>query len=40
VSDEGEKRLWKDWFIRICSDLLARFPGAGSVTRMESMPTA
>ncbi len=37
VSDEGEKRLWKDWFIRICHDLLARFPGAGSVTLMESM---
>ena len=40
VSDEGEKRFWKDWFVRICRDLLARFPGAGSVTRMESMPTA
>jgi hypothetical protein len=40
VSDDGEKRLWKDWFVRICRDLLARFPGAGSVTRMESMPTA
>lgn len=40
VSDEGEKRFWKDWFVRICRDLLARFPGVGSVTRMESMPTA
>jgi hypothetical protein len=40
VSDEGEKRFWKDWCVRICSDLVARFPGAGSVTRMESMPTA
>ena len=40
VSDEVEKRFWKDWFVRICRDLLARFPGAGSLTRMESMPTA
>jgi hypothetical protein len=40
VSDEGEKRVWKDWFIRICHDLLARFPGAGSATRMESMRSA
>jgi hypothetical protein len=40
VSDEGEKRFWKDWFVRICRDLLARFPGAGSVTHMESMRTA
>jgi hypothetical protein len=40
VSNEGEKRFWKDWFVRICRELLARFPGAGSVTRMESMETA
>lgn len=40
VSDEGEKRFWKDWFVRICRDLLGRFPEAGSVTRMDSMTTA
>lgn len=40
MSDEGEKRFWKDWFVRICRDLLARFPGAGSVTRMESVRPA
>jgi hypothetical protein len=40
VSDEGEKRFWKDWFVRICRDLLVRLPGASSVTRLESMPPA
>jgi hypothetical protein len=40
VGDEGPLRFWKDWYVRICSELMARYPGVGKVVRVESVPVA
>jgi len=40
VSDEAEKRFWKDWYARLCLDLLKRFPEAGEVARVENAQAA
>jgi len=33
---DDAKRFWKDWYVRICSELLTRFPEAGKVIRVEN----
>ena len=40
LSDEGEGRFWKDWYVHICRELLARFPGLSGVARIESLQSA
>ena len=40
VSGEGEGRFWKDWYVHISRELLARFPGLSNIARVESLQSA
>lgn len=40
VSDEGDGRFWKDWYVHISRALLARFPGLRGVERIVSLQSA
>ena len=40
AGDEGEKRFWKDWYVRLSGALLSEFPAAGTVVRVVNVQAA
>jgi hypothetical protein len=40
LSDAGEGRFWKDWYVHISRELITRFPRLRGVARIESLQSA